>query len=43
MKEVVYKPMNMNDGVIVQYSDSFVLDKSMKDYRSESVRSRRFH
>lgn len=30
MKEVVYKPTNMNDGVIVQYSDSFVLDKSMK-------------
>lgn len=30
MKELVYKPINTGDGVIVQYTDSFVLDKSMK-------------
>ena len=30
MKELVYKPMNTGDGVIVQYTDSFILDKGMK-------------
>lgn len=30
MKEVVFKPKKMNDGIIVQYTDKFVLDKSMK-------------
>lgn len=30
MKELVYKPINTGDGVIVQYTDSFILDKGMK-------------
>lgn len=27
MREVIYKPINTGDGVIVQYTDSFILDK----------------
>ena len=30
MREVIYKPTNTGDGVIVQYTDSFILDKGMK-------------
>lgn len=30
MREVIYKPINTGDGVIVQYTDSFILDKGMK-------------
>ena len=30
MKEVVFKPEKTNNGIIVQYTDNFVLDKSMK-------------
>lgn len=30
MKEIVYKPINTSDGIIVQYTENFVLDKSMK-------------
>lgn len=30
MREAIYKPTNTDDGVIVQYTDSFILDKGMK-------------
>ena len=30
MEKLVYKPINTGDGVIVQYTDSFILDKGMK-------------
>ena len=30
MKEIVIKPEKTNNGIIVQYTDSFILDKGMK-------------